>query len=78
MSDTNFVFFERLGCANRESIGKEEWPKNCCVVGIENGMSLFGAISSTEVRSRISRNIGIYGLVTPSVIKYNNDHQLYK
>jgi len=47
---------------------KNLWPKNYCLVGKEKEMSLFGAISSEEVRSRIKNNTGIFGLVTPSVI----------
>ncbi len=78
LQETNFVLFEREGYRNNQKMDKTLWPKNFCLVGKEQKMSLFGAISSEEVRSRIKNNTGIFGLVTPSVIQFINKNNLYK
>lgn len=51
-------------------INHKNWPKNYRLAynDKDKHQNLLGGISSTEVRLRVKNDIGIYGLVTPSVI----------
>ena len=50
---------------------------------VDEEKSLIGVISSTEIRRRVCENshtpfFGITGLVTPQVIQYLTENQLYR
>ena len=78
------IIFRRKGYNNDEIVNHPNFPKNDPIV-LQEELSVIGVISSTEIRSRIAQNslkpqvphLGITGLVTPSVLNYIKDNQMY-
>lgn len=81
INDMNVIVFRRKGYDNEGLFAHPNFPKNSPIV-VDEEKSLIGVISSTEIRRRVCENPNapffcIAGLVTPLVIAYITEHQLY-
>lgn len=86
IKNTPCIVFSRKGVgslSDEELFAHPNYPKNDPIhVNVEE--SIVGIVSSSEVRKRINRiplsfesHLGISGLVTPSVINYIKENNLY-
>ena len=79
------VVFRRKSQHDEETMELEShpnFPKNDPIF-IGDDKSMIGVISSTEVRKRVKQNekipfYGVAGLVSPSVLKFMDEHRLYQ
>lgn len=82
INEMPIIIFRRKGYDNDSIFSHENFPKNNPIV-VDEGRSLIGVISSTEVRRRVHENVhlpyfGISGLVTKNIIEYLTDNGLYR
>lgn len=74
-----FLIFERPGYDQNELMKHANWPKNYKLAYDTDDVSkkILGCMMTEEIRKRMLNMIGIEGLVTPSVISFIREHQLY-
>ena len=82
INEMPMIIFRRKGYDNEALFEHENFPRNNPIV-VDEEKSLIGVISSTEIRRRVCENsqipfFGISGLVTPRVLQYLTDNELYR